>query len=82
MSAAGTGFYALVFIALINTVISLYYYLLLVKAMFITPNDNPLPAFRSDISSRIGLVCCTAGVLLLGILSIVYQSIGSFGLGI
>ena len=30
------GFHVLVFIALINTVISLYYYLLVVKAMFIT----------------------------------------------
>lgn len=82
MSAAGAEFYVLVFIALLNTVISLYYYLLLVKAMFITPNDNPLPAFRSDTSSRIGLICCTAGVLLLGILSIVYQQISSFGLGL
>ncbi|MDR2679438.1 MAG: NADH-quinone oxidoreductase subunit N, partial [Tannerella sp.] len=37
MSAFEAGFEALVFIALINTVISLYYYLLIVKAMYINP---------------------------------------------
>ena len=40
------GFHLLVFIALLNTVISLYYYLLVVKAMFITPGEHPVPTFR------------------------------------
>ena len=34
-AAAQKGFYLLVFIAVLNTIISLYYYLLIVKAMFI-----------------------------------------------
>ena len=33
--------YVIVFIALINTVVSLYYYLLIVKAMYINKNENP-----------------------------------------
>ena len=33
--------YLIVFIALINTVISLYYYLLIVKAMYINKSENP-----------------------------------------
>ena len=32
----------LVLIALLNTIISLYYYLLVVKAMFINKNDTPI----------------------------------------
>ena len=48
MAAFDAGFHLLVFIALVNTVISLYYYLLIVKAMYITPSDNPIPTFRSD----------------------------------
>ena len=48
MAAFEAGFHLLVFIALVNTVISLYYYLLIVKAMYITPSDNPIPTFRSD----------------------------------
>lgn len=76
------GFHVLVFIALINTVISLYYYLLVVKAMFITPNDSPVAAFRSDCSTRISLVLCLAGILLLGIVSSVYDGINLFSFGL
>ena len=63
------GFRWLVFIALINTVISLYYYLLIVKAIYITPNDTPIAAFRTDRCTRLGLAVCMAGVLLLGAVS-------------
>lgn len=76
------GFHLLVFIALINTVISLYYYLLVVKAMYITPNDSPVAPFRSDRYTRIGLVLCMAGVLLLGIVSAVYDGIDLFSFGL
>ena len=81
-SAFEEGFHVLVFIALINTVISLYYYLLVVKAMFINPNDSPVATFRSDCSTRISLVLCLAGVLLLGIISSVYDGINLFSFGL
>ena len=81
-SAFEEGFHVLVFIALINTVISLYYYLLVVKAMFINPNDSPVAAFRSDCSTRISLMLCLAGVLLLGIISSVYDGINLFSFGL
>ncbi|KAA6341655.1 NADH-quinone oxidoreductase subunit N [termite gut metagenome] len=82
IEAFRAGFYVLVFIALVNTVISLYYYLLIVKAMYITENDTPVPAFRSDIYNRIGLVVCLLGIVILGIASVVYEGIGRFGFGI
>ena len=82
MSAFQAGFHLLVFIALINTVISLYYYLLIVKAMYITPSDNPAPAFRSDSCTRIGLALCVLGILGLGIASVVYQTIDKFAFGL
>ena len=82
MSAFQAGFHLLVFIALINTVISLYYYLLIVKAMYITPSDNPAPAFRSDNCTRIGLALCVLGILGLGIASVVYQTIDKFAFGL
>lgn len=81
-SAFQEGFHVLVFIALINTVISLYYYLLVVKAMFITPNDSPIATFRSDCSTRISLALCLAGVVLLGIVSSVYDGINLFSFGL
>ena len=65
--------YAIVFIALINTVISLYSYLLIVKAMYINKSENPLPAFKSDNNTRVALAICTLGVALFGVCSYVYD---------
>ena len=76
------GFHLLVFIALVNTVVSLYYYLLVVKAMYITPNDEPIAPFRSDRYTRVSLALCMAGVLLLGVVSAVYDSINVFAFGL
>ena len=74
--------YAVVFIALVNTVISLYYYLLIVKAMFIKPNDNPLPTFKSGTSTKLALAICTLGVVAFGVCSAVYEWIaGAAGVG-
>ena len=81
-SAFEEGFHVLVFIALINTVISLYYYLLVVKAMFITPNDSPIATFRSDCGTRISLVLCLAGVIALGLVSSVFDGISLFSFGL
>ena len=65
--------YFVVFIALVNTVVSLYYYLLIVKAMYITKEDNPLPTFRNAPSVNLSLALCTAGILLFGVCSCVYE---------
>ena len=72
MAAAEQGSfwaYFVVFVALVNTVVSLYYYLLIVKAMYIKPSDNPLPAFKTDVNTRVALAICTAGIALFGICS-------------
>lgn len=82
MAAFNAGFHLLVFIALVNTVISLYYYLLIVKAMYIQKNEQPIATFRSDCGTRWALALCTAGVLLLGIVGIAYNYIDSFSYGL
>ena len=76
MAAAQQGSvaaYAVVFIALVNTVISLYYYLLIVKAMYIKDSEKPLPTFKSDCNTKLALAICTAGIALFGICSCVYN---------
>lgn len=84
MAAFHQGFHLLVFIALVNTIISLYYYLMIVKAMYICPNDNPIATFRSDNYTRTALAICTLGVLLIGIVSWFYGYIDaqSYGLDV
>ena len=76
MAAAQQGSfwaYFVVFIALINTVVSLYYYLLIVKAMYIKQTDSPLPTFKTDSETRIALAVCTAGIALFGVCSCIYD---------
>ena len=83
MAAAGEGSFAayfVVFIALINTVVSLYYYLLIVKAMYITKTDEPLPTFKSDCYTRTALAVCTVGIALFGVVSCIYEWIAAAGL--
>jgi len=72
-SAASKGYYVLVLIAVLNATISLYYYLRVVKAMFIDKNDSPIPYFKSDTPTRIGLIICVSGVFLLGFMGFVYE---------
>lgn len=81
-AAAQEGFYVLVFIALLNTIISLYYYLLVVKAMFINKNDNPIETIRSDVYTRISLIACTVGVIAIGLISAIYDNLGTFSFGV
>ena len=64
--------YVLVLIALINTIVSLYYYLLVVKAMYISPDEPAIAGFRSTCGERVGLWITVGGVILLGIVSCVY----------
>jgi NADH-quinone oxidoreductase subunit N len=71
--------YFVVFIALINTVVSLYYYLLIVKAMYIKKTTTPLPTFRSDINTKLALALCTTGIALFGIVSCIYEWIAAAG---
>ena len=76
MAAAQQGSfwaYFVVFIALINTVVSLYYYLLIVKAMYIKQTETPLPTFKTDFNTRLALAICTAGIVLFGICSCLYD---------
>ena len=82
MAAFKAGFVVLVLIALVNTVISLYYYLLIVKAMYIKPNEQPIASFKSDGYTKAGLFLCLAGVILIGIISWFYAYIDQFSFGL
>ena len=69
----GSLAYFVVFIALINTVVSLYYYLLIVKAMYIKKTETPLPTFKSDINTKLALALCTLGIVAFGVFSCIYD---------
>ncbi|MBK7174143.1 MAG: NADH-quinone oxidoreductase subunit N [Bacteroidales bacterium] len=81
-AAASAGYYWLVLIAVLNATISLYYYLLVVKAMFINKNETPISYFKSDWATRIGLLACVAGIAILGFWSQIYELINTWSIGI
>jgi NADH-quinone oxidoreductase subunit N len=82
MSAASNGYYWLVFIAVLNATISLYYYLLVVKAMWINKSDQPIAKFESDGYTKVGLILCALGIFILGAWSQVYEFINNLSFGI
>jgi NADH-quinone oxidoreductase subunit N len=81
-AAIQQGFYVLVFIALLNTIISLYYYLLVIKAMFLTKSENPVALLKSDVAMKISFVICTVAILVVGLISAIYNQIALVGFGI
>jgi NADH-quinone oxidoreductase subunit N len=81
-AAAEQGFYILVLIAVLNAILSLYYYLLVVKAMFINKNDTPIERFRSDWATRLCLVLCVIGMVAIGFASPIFEYIKSLSFGI
>jgi NADH-quinone oxidoreductase subunit N len=80
-AAAHQGYYWLVFIAVLNATISLYYYLLVVKAMFINKSENPISYFKSDFTTRTALLLCVAGIFFIGFISPIYEFIKSLSIG-
>jgi NADH-quinone oxidoreductase subunit N len=81
-AAAQKGFYLLVLIAVLNTIISLYYYLLVVKAMFINKSETPIEKFRNDFPTRLALSICVAGIVVTGFASIIFEVIKNLSFGV
>lgn len=73
-SQANYGF--IIFLAL-NLVVSLYYYLSVVRAMFMERNAEPIRRLAIPASTRLGLYICAAGIILIGLLSWVYDYIAA-----
>lgn len=81
-AAAEKDFYILVLIALLNTIVSLYYYLMPVKAMFINKSESPIAYFKTDKISQLGLAISIIGMVVIGFASPIYETILSFCFGI
>ena len=76
-SAGSQGYFILILIAVLNATISLYYYLMVVKAMFINKNDHPIPYFRSSNFMRLSLLLCVVGLFFIGFAGNIFEYIMS-----
>ena len=65
LSTGSVALYVLVLIALLNTIISLYYYLLVVKAMFINKpgEEGAIAPFKSACCERLAMIVCVLGII-------------------
>lgn len=75
--AASQEYYWLIFIAVANVTVSLYYYLLVIRAAFLRQSDDPIPFFKSDIFAKIGIAVASVLLLGLGVYSPFYDYINS-----
>lgn len=77
MSGAGKGNYVLVAIAALNMVVSLYYYLRIVKVMFMDENENPIARVSIPVFPKLALGICITGIVCTGFIRAVYDYIYS-----
>ncbi|MFI5205663.1 MAG: NADH-quinone oxidoreductase subunit N, partial [Candidatus Paceibacterales bacterium] len=65
----------LIIIASLNLIVSLYYYLRIIRAMFVETSDKPLPKLNFSISSTAAFVVCVVGVLSVGFIKGLFDAI-------
>ena len=56
---------------------TLYYYLLIVKAMFLNKSEQPVERIATDFPARLSLVVCLIMIVFAGLLSTIYQHISA-----
>ena len=81
-AVAEKGYWWLLTIAVLNTIISLYYYLLPVKAMFINKAETSIAYFKSDGWTKVGLIICVAGMVIVGFASVIFEYIRTLSFGL
>ncbi|CAN5451348.1 NADH-quinone oxidoreductase subunit N [soil metagenome] len=82
MAGAAHGNYLLVGFAAINMIISMYYYLRIVKAMFMDVNESPIERIKIDLLPSISLLICILGLLVTGFAGTLYSYIQNLSAGI
>ena len=74
-AGASKANYIFIIVAALNMIVSLYYYLRVVRAMFMEENEERIEKIKLDPAVRFGLMICGGGILLVGVLSWVYDYI-------
>ncbi len=74
-AGASKGSYLFITIAALNMIISLYYYLRVIRSVFMEKNETPIEKIKIEPSAKLALVICGAGIVLVGLLSWIYDYI-------
>jgi NADH-quinone oxidoreductase subunit N len=76
-AGAAKANYAFIIIAALNMIVSLYYYLRVVRSVFMDKNETPVEKINIQPSVKLGLLICGAGIILVGLMSWIYDYIVS-----
>ncbi|MCW3113561.1 MAG: dehydrogenase subunit [Segetibacter sp.] len=76
-AGAGKGNVLFIALAALNMIISFYYYLRIVKAIFMDENPEPIEKIAIPMMPKLALYTCIAGVLAVGFISYIYNYIHS-----
>ena len=81
MAGAGKGNYVFISIAALNMVISLYYYLRVIKAIFMDTQPDPIRPLKIPLLPNIAFFVCMAGIIVTGFFGWIYDYIYSLSIG-
>ena len=76
-AGASQANYAFITIAALNMIVSLYYYLRVIRSVFMDKNDNPISKATIDPFTKLGLLICGIGIVCTGLVSWIYDYIVS-----
>jgi len=74
-AGSSQGSYWYIIIVALNLVVSLYYYLKIVRAVFMEQNEQPIAPVQIAASTKLGLIICAAGIILTGLIGWIYDYI-------
>lgn len=72
-AGASSGTYWFITIAALNMIVSLYYYLRVVRAIFMDKNEQPIEKIKTNPATKFAMILCAAGIILVGLLSWIYD---------
>ena len=78
-AGAGQANYVFIIIVALNLVVSLFYYLKIVRAVFMDKNEQPIATVQIASSTKLGLIICAAGIVFTGLIGWIYDYIQSVG---
>ncbi len=74
-AGASKANYAFIIIAALNMIVSLYYYLRVIRSVFMDKTESPIANINVNPYTKLGLLICGAGIILVGLLSWIYDYI-------
>jgi NADH-quinone oxidoreductase subunit N len=74
-AGATKGNYWFITMVALNLIVSLYYYLRVVRAVFMDKNEQPIERIKGSRAVNFGLTICAVGIVLVGLVSWIYEYI-------